>query len=256
MSPCHNNCPFTHSFFFFFLLFPRTIDRSGTDKYHTTQPQQIKEYLANPDAYAAAAAPTAAADSGAGGAAAAAAAAEPEEESDEDMVSADLTPHPPIRKSHSRFPSPRRFLAAPWVGFRGWNPFFRNPKAPNGRKTFTDEARCNFPPSFSMGHTGTLILDFDFDSPHRVSISSADLEPSLSVLLYLYPCSPWKGQKLYTLLRAPPTRLHGMCHATLVITRSMSYITKCDQIAGCTLLGVRMSFQISMRTVTELNDLV
>jgi len=56
--------------------------------------QQIKEYLANPEAYAAAAAaPAAAADSGAGGgAAAAAAAAEPEEESDDDMVSAYLTP--------------------------------------------------------------------------------------------------------------------------------------------------------------------
>jgi len=48
--------------------------------------EKIKEYLANPEAFAAAAAPAAAADSGAGGGAApAAAAAEPEEESDDDM---------------------------------------------------------------------------------------------------------------------------------------------------------------------------
>jgi len=48
--------------------------------------EKIKEYLANPEAFAAAAAPAAAADSGAGGGGAPEpAAAEPEEESDDDM---------------------------------------------------------------------------------------------------------------------------------------------------------------------------
>jgi len=64
--------------------------------------QQIKEYLANPEAFAAAAAPAAAAaDSGGGGGAAPEAApAESEEESDGDMVSADLSSPTPAFTIH------------------------------------------------------------------------------------------------------------------------------------------------------------
>jgi hypothetical protein len=102
--------------------------------------QQIKEYLANPEAYAAAAAPAAAADSGAGGGAATeAAAADADDDSDESMVSADpilLLFLPRTRPAsiapHFAFTIPTIAAAAPftllhceppagrsWVGFRG-----------------------------------------------------------------------------------------------------------------------------------------
>ena len=134
--------------------------------------QQIKEYLANPEAFAAAAVtPAAAADSGAGGGSApAAAAAEPEEESDDDMVSADLpAPHPHI-------PPTSGLAADSFCVPRAVDPVLHAklpPTAPPQKETFTDEPffiLFNFPPSFSMGPTGTLFLD----SFHRVSISSAE----------------------------------------------------------------------------------
>ena len=189
-------------------LFPFS-PRSGTD---TKTNEQIKEYLANPEAFAAAAAtPAAAADSGAGGGAApAAAAAEPEEESDDDMVSADLTtptsPHPHIPIAR------RRFL-------------FFEPRARGSRfahRTPTDKLfsiPLNFPPSISMGTSCAFVLD----PFHRVSISSAKqtavpyltwsqvstIVVAVLLLCILFALSP-EGPERNIRIFAISARLHGV----------------------------------------------
>ena len=121
--------------------------------------KQIKEYLANPEAFAAAAAPTAV-EVVDGGAAAQAPPAEPEEESDDDMVSV-----PPCSCSRSRSQSQSRSRVR--FASRAVLRTFR-------RKACTDECPLsmfyNFHPSFSMGSNGTHSLD----TPHRASISSAE----------------------------------------------------------------------------------
>ena len=210
--------------------------------------QQIKEYLTNPEAYAAAAAtPAAAADSGAGGGAApAAAAAEPEEESDDDMVSADLTPHPPISE---RAPCP-------------WIPFLPTEKKEPSLLTNRSFILFNSPPSFSMGLTGTLFLD----SFHRVSISSAEQLLPLTWshgLPFLSPSGCCAAVSLFTLSPDGPDRniciftisacLHG---ATLAGDHKYYVIhNRCDQIADVHSRSEDVISNFCMRRATGLNDM-
>lgn len=122
------------SFFFFSFSCP-SHDRSGTDQ--SANFQQIKEYLANPEAFAATAAPTAAANSGAGGGGAPEpAAAEPEEESDDDMVS-DRS-YPAFSISHSRDPpNPIPFpIPIAWSSFARIPSCVPPPPQKKSKKTF------------------------------------------------------------------------------------------------------------------------
>lgn len=184
--------------------------------------KQIKEYLANPEAFAAAAAPTAV-EVVDGGAAAQAPPAEPEEESDDDMVS--VPPHDPDPNSD---PNPAFVLrAVPCCVPSAGKPVLTN--------VFSLCPTYNFHPSFSMGSNGTHSLD----TPHRASISSAEQRsaPHLAfcvylviiMLLYLYPRSPRSARNIRTV--ANSARLHGPTLPGDHRQRIVSHATQWGEIA-------------------------
>lgn len=199
--------------------------------------QQIKEYLANPEAFAAAAAPAAtAADSGAGGGAAPEpAAAESEEESDGDMVRADL-PLPPHSRSRVHFASR--------LGSR---------LRASRRKIFTDEHALPFSLPLLMGFTSFILLTESRSLRLNNSLlltwcyvfTIVIVIVVVVVLLYLYLRSPpEQAPEIYASLRSPLALLASRYPA---ITSRTSYVTYCSEIADmCAVRDVISNFR--MRT--------
>jgi len=201
------------------------------------QNQQVKEYLANPEAFAAADAPAAAGDSGAGGGAApAAAAAESEEESDGDMVSTDRG-----------FPIADGFFASRSRGSR-LRTFRPNTCADECALPSSLFPRISFPRFRwdSLGRTPLILLTGS--RPLRLNdFCPSSLEPSVyhcrrrCVAVSLSTLSP-ESQKLC--IFAISTRLLASCY--LAITSNMSYVTKCDERSPMYIAQSEAVIQISV----------